>query len=57
MGLVEDKSVKQTGLQSEMDFCVLLGLLQLLSVIAQRLQILFHGPLRIPYKKYLGQII
>lgn len=57
MGLVEDKSVKQTGLQLEMGFCVLLVLLQLLSVIAQRLQILFHGPLRIPYKKYLGQII
>lgn len=58
MGLVEDKSVKQTGLQSGMDFfCVLLVLLQLSSFIAQRLQILFYGPLRIPYKKYLGQII
>lgn len=57
MGLVEDKSVKQTGLQTGMGFCVLLVLLQLSSVIAQRLQILFYGPLRIPYKKYLGQII
>lgn len=57
MGLVEDKSVKQTGLQTGMGFCVLLVLLQLSSVIAQKLQILFYGPLRIPYKKYFGQII
>lgn len=57
MGLVEDKSVKQTGLQTGMGFCVLLVLLQLSSVIAQKLQILFYVPLRIPYKKYFGQII
>lgn len=46
MGCVEDTSVNQTGMQMEMEFCVVLVLLQLLSVIAQSLKFLFYGQLR-----------